>query len=119
MTGADASVRRAADLLKSSRYIVVFTGAGISTPSGIPDFQSKNTGLWQKFDPMQVASIEVFKTKPEKFYDWLRPLLQKMWAAQPNPAPQALARLESAGWIKAIITQNLDALHQRAGSKNV
>jgi len=112
-------IEKAAALLKSARHAVAFTGAGISTPSGIPDFSSQNTGLWQRFDPMEVASIEVFRTNPEKFYGWLRPLLQGIWASQPNPAHTALANLEKAGILKAVITQNIDDLHQQAGSGNV
>jgi NAD-dependent deacetylase len=119
MTGPDLTIQKAVSLLRSARHAVVFTGAGISTPSGIPDFQSKDTGLWQRFDPMEVASINVFRSKPEKFYGWLRPLLHEIWAAEPNPAHQALAELETAGIIKAVITQNIDNLHQRAGSKNI
>jgi len=119
MADSDAAIQKAADLLRSARHAVVFTGAGISTPSGIPDFQSKETGLWQRFNPIEVASIGVFQSKPEKFYGWLRPLLHEIWAAQPNPAHTALARLEAIGVIKALITQNIDDLHQRAGSKNI
>lgn len=120
MTGMYAGeIEQAAALLRGARHAVAFTGAGISTPSGIPDFQSKNTGLWQRFDPMEVASIKAFNTHPDKFYGWLRPLLQEIWAAQPNPAHIALAQMEKAGILKAIITQNIDDLHQRAGSSAV
>jgi NAD-dependent deacetylase len=75
--------------------------------------------LWQKFDPLEVASLGVFQSHPEKFYGWLRPLLQGIWTAQPNPAHLALARLETAGIIKAVITQNIDNLHHRAGSSTI
>ncbi len=112
-------IEKAAAYLREAKHAVAFTGAGISTPSGIPDFRSKNTGLWQRFDPMEVASITVFNTRPEKFYGWLRPLLSQIWAAQPNPAHTALAQLEKAGILKAVITQNIDDLHQRAGSSAV
>lgn len=110
---------KAGHLLGAAKHAVVFTGAGISTPSGIPDFRSKDTGLWERFDPMKVASISVFQSRPEHFYGWLRPLLREIWQASPNPAHVALAQLETAGLIKAVITQNIDDLHQRAGSKNV
>jgi NAD-dependent deacetylase len=119
MTDLEPAVQKAAGLLRAARHAVVFTGAGISTPSGIPDFQSQDTGLWQRFDPLEVASIGVFRSKPEKFYGWLRPLLHEIWTAEPNPAHKALAELEAAGIIKALITQNIDNLHQRAGSKNI
>jgi NAD-dependent deacetylase len=120
MTDAfEAGISKAASLLKQARHAVVFTGAGISTPSGIPDFRSQDTGLWERFNPMEVASIGVFQSNPEKFYHWLRPLLRDILNASPNPAHYALAQLESAGIIKAVITQNIDNLHQRAGSQNV
>lgn len=114
-----AAIQRAGLLLRNSRHAVVFTGAGISTPSGIPDFRSKNTGMWERFNPMEVASLGVFQSHPERFYNWVRPLLREIWQAQPNPAHLALAQLEQAGILKAVITQNIDDLHQRAGSKNI
>jgi NAD-dependent deacetylase len=112
-------IRQASQLLSNSKYTVVLTGAGISTPSGIPDFRSQGTGLWQKNDPFQVASLTAFKYTPEKFFNWLRPLAKEIWQAKPNPAHIALAQLQKAGWIKAIITQNIDGLHQAAGAENV
>ncbi len=69
-----AEIEKAAVLLKGSHRAVAITGAGISTPSGIPDFRSQNKGLWQRFDPMEVASLRVFQSRPEKFFEWLRPL---------------------------------------------
>lgn len=112
-------IRAAARLLKNSRYTVVFTGAGISTPSGIPDFRSANTGLWQTNDPMLVASMTTFTYHPDRFYRWLRPLLQSSTQALPNPAHHAIATLEKNGRVQAVITQNIDNLHQKAGSGNV
>lgn len=121
MTNSAASdlVRQACDLIRHSDHFVAFTGAGISTPSGIPDFRSTGSGLWTQSDPMQVASLSAFRYHPDRFFDWLRPLAQKIGAAQPNPAHDALARLEQACLLKAIITQNIDGLHQRAGSREV
>lgn len=119
MSNAGTILQQAADALRSAKYAVVFTGAGISTPSGIPDFQSKNTGLWQRFDPMEVASIDAFRNRPDRFFGWLRPLLKEIWSAQPNPAHIIIAQLEAAGIVKAVITQNIDDLHQRAGSKKI
>lgn len=112
-------VEAAATLIQQSTYMVVFTGAGISTPSGIPDFRSAESGLWQKDDPMQVASATAFREHPERFYNWLRPLLEASWKALPNPAHQAIAQLEEKGFVKAILTQNIDRLHQKAGSRKV
>ena len=98
---------------------MVFTGAGISTPSGIPDFRSANGGLWTKSDPMEVASYSAFRYHPEKFYNWLKPLAEHIWNASPNAAHESLAHLEQAGYLKAVITQNIDGLHQKAGSQQV
>lgn len=113
------SIKKAANLLRSSRNTVVFSGAGISTPSGIPDFRSESNGLWNKFDPMEVASLTAFRQNPDRFYNWFRPLARKMITAHPNLAHTALANLEKEEFIKTVITQNIDGLHQRAGSASV
>lgn len=112
-------IEQARRLLRESRACVAFTGAGISVPSGVPDFRSAGTGLWERFDPMQVASLSVFRRDPQKFWNWKRPLLIQMWEARPNPAHAALAALENAGKLAAVVTQNIDRLHQRAGSRTV
>jgi len=107
------------ELLYKAKRAVVLTGAGISTPSGIPDFRSEGTGLWSRDEPMEVASLNTFRTDPERFFVWFRPLANLIYNAKPNLAHIALARLEKAGRIHSIITQNIDALHQKAGAKNV
>ena len=112
-------IRTAADLVQQATHIVALTGAGISTPSGIPDFRSVDSGLWAQSNPMVVASLQAFLRDPRPFYEWFRPLLQTILHAQPNPAHQALARLESAGKLKAVVTQNIDDLHHKAGSQTV
>lgn len=112
-------MERAVALLRSARYAIALTGAGISTPSGIPDFRTPGKGLWERADPMEVASIIAFRRSPEAFYRWVRPLIELMANAMPNPAHVALAQLEQAGRLKAVITQNIDGLHQRAGSREV
>jgi NAD-dependent deacetylase len=112
-------IRCAVDIILGSNKIVVLTGAGISTPSGIPDFRSPDGGLWSYSDPFEVASLTTFRTNPEKFFSWMRPLTQTILNAQPNSAHTSLARLESVGRIQAVVTQNIDGLHQRAGSKVV
>jgi NAD-dependent deacetylase len=109
-------VERAAQLVCQARHLVALTGAGVSTGSGIPDFRSPGSGMWQQVDPLQVASIFAFRREPEAFFDWIRPLARLMFDAQPNPAHVGLAQLEQAGFLKAIVTQNIDGLHQRAGS---
>jgi NAD-dependent protein deacetylase/lipoamidase len=105
--------------LRRARCAIVLTGAGISTPSGIPDFRSEGSGLWARQEPLEVASLSAFREHPDKFFRWFQPLAGQILAAIPNPAHLALAALEGAGHIQMIITQNIDALHQRAGSKNV
>ncbi len=116
---APDDVGRAVSLLRSSRRAVALTGAGISTPSGIPDFRSHGTGLWERYDPMAVASLTAFRYDPEAFYAWVRPLAQAILTAEPNPAHFALAHLEAEGQLAGIVTQNIDDLHRRAGSTYV
>lgn len=108
-----------ANLIKKSKHMVVLTGAGISTPSGIPDFRSEGKGLWSRDEPMEVASLASFRYNPRRFYTWLRPLISCIVKARPNPAHMAITQLEKAGYVKTIITQNIDKLHQKAGSSNV
>lgn len=115
----DQAIAQAASLLKQARHAVVLTGAGISTPSEIPDFRSAGSGLWTKNDPMRVASLTTFHRRPQDFFDWLQPLARQAYYARPNPAHLGLARLEQAGLVKAVITQNIDDLHHKAGSQNI
>lgn len=114
-----ALILQAVEILRSARYAIALTGAGVSTPSGIPDFRSAQSGLWTQNDPMQVASLSSFRSTPQLFFDWLRPLARQIEWAEPNPAHQALADLQLAGILKRLITQNIDGLHQRAGSERV
>jgi NAD-dependent deacetylase len=114
-----AAIDFAADLFRQSKHAVSLTGAGLSTPSGIPDFRSTGTGLWSHDEPMEVASLSTFRTAPERFFEWFRPLASQIYNAQPNPGHLSLAELEKAGRIHSIITQNIDMLHQKAGSQNV
>lgn len=119
MKNLDSLIKQASHWLQHSRYTIALTGAGISTPSGIPDFRSAGSGLWEQVDPMKVASIYGFRQHPKAFYDWIHPLAQLIWHARPNPAHMALAQMEADGPLKSIITQNIDALHTQAGSKTV
>lgn len=114
-----ADLQRACQLIRTAKHAVALTGAGISTPSGIPDFRSTGSGLWTRFNPMEVASITAFRLNPEKFYKWMQPMAKLIRDAKPNPAHIALARLEAGGKIQGVITQNIDALHAAAGSKRV
>jgi len=113
------AIEYAAELFREARRAVVLTGAGISTPSGIPDFRSEGTGLWSRDEPMEVASLNTFLTAPERFFNWFRPLASQIINAQPNAAHIALADMEEAGRLQTIITQNIDNLHQKAGAKHV
>ena len=115
----NTGIRCAADIICGSKNTVVLSGAGISTPSGIPDFRSPISGLWNQLDPLEIASLLTFRYNPANFYEQMRPLAVKVYNAEPNPAHIGLARLGEAGFIQTIITQNVDALHQRAGSKCV
>ena len=109
----------AAELFRQAKNPLALTGAGISTPSGIPDFRSEGTGLWSKSEAMEVASLSTFRYNPSQFYEWFRPLAQQIIDAAPNAAHIALAELGNAGYLDTVVTQNIDVLHQKAGSKNV
>src|ERR1700690_3967492 len=108
-----------AELFRKSKRAVVLTGAGISTPSGIPDFRSEGSGLWSRDEPLEVASLLTFRTHPEKSYAWFRPLVRQIFEAIPNAAHRALAELEKAGYLHSVLTQNIDMLHEKAGSMHV
>ncbi len=112
-------LREIVSLLKFSQYVVAFTGAGISTASGIPDFRSPESGLWNDPNALQAASLMGFRQNPRSFYEWVRPLATKLFQAVPNRAHEALAQLEASNHLQAIITQNIDRLHQKAGSNIV
>jgi NAD-dependent deacetylase len=112
-------VERLAELFGRSRRTVALTGAGVSVPSGIPDFRTPETGLWAKVDPMEVAHIGVFERDPERFWSYYRPRFQALGDKEPNRAHAALAELERRGLIQGVITQNIDRLHRAAGSENV
>jgi NAD-dependent deacetylase len=112
-------VARLAGLLTSAKSAVALTGAGVSVPSGIPDFRTPETGLWAKVDPMEVAHIDVFEREPERFWSYYRPRFQALGGKEPNRAHAALAELERRGLIEGVITQNIDRLHRAAGSENV
>jgi NAD-dependent protein deacetylase/lipoamidase len=96
----------------------VLTGAGISTESGIPDFRSEG-GIWATYDPAEVATIEAFRRNPAAVWEFYALRLDVLAQAEPNEGHSALVELEERGWISAVVTQNVDGLHQRAGSCNV
>jgi len=111
-------VERLAELVRTHQPCVALTGAGISTESGIPDFRSP-TGIWAHYDPMEYASIDAFLADPAKVWDFYAKRLDVLGSAEPNEGHLALADLEDRGWVEAIVTQNIDRLHARAGSRNV
>jgi NAD-dependent deacetylase len=111
-------LREAARLLAEARAAWALTGAGVSTPSGIPDFRGPD-GLWQKHDPQLVSSLEGFQSHPQEFYRFWIWRFEKMRAADPNPVHRLLAWLEARGLLQGVITQNIDGLHQAAGSRRV
>jgi NAD-dependent deacetylase len=108
-----------AGLIRESECTVALTGAGISVPSGIPDFRTPGTGLWSKVDPMAVATIDAFHRDTRRFWGFYRPRFHDLADRRPNPAHQALAELERRGLLEAVITQNVDRLHRQAGSERV
>jgi NAD-dependent deacetylase len=112
------NLSHAAALIKQSDCTVALTGAGISVASGIPDFRSPN-GLWTVFDPLEYATLPAFLQQPEKVWRMFQAVHNTLRGCQPNPAHLALAQLEAAQKLQAVITQNIDGLHQLAGSQNV
>ena len=110
------TVERLAELVQGRRPCVVLTGAGISTESGIPDFRSPS-GIWAHYDPLEYATIDAFLADPVKVWDFYGKRLAMLGDAQPNDGHRALAELEDRGWVRAVITQNIDRLHERAGSR--
>ena len=118
MESTHEKVEKIAYLLKESEYAVAVTGAGVSTESGVPDFRSPGSGLWTRVDP-ELFTIQGFKANTGAFYRAGLPFFRELKQAEPNRAHTALAELENTGLIKAVITQNIDGLHQKGGSEKV
>jgi NAD-dependent protein deacetylase/lipoamidase len=114
-----AAAERVAALLRDSERAVVLTGAGISVPSGIPDFRSPGTGLWEKVDPMEVAHIDAWRRDPDRFWSFYSQRFVSLMDKTPNQAHFALAELERRGLVRAVITQNIDRLHRLAGTERL
>jgi NAD-dependent deacetylase len=112
------SVERLAELLRERQPCVVLTGAGISTESGIPDFRSAG-GIWARYDPLEVAHIDAFRRDPARVWEFYALRLDVHGRAEPNDGHRALAELEERDWVRAVVTQNVDGLHVRAGSHEV
>ncbi len=116
---ASRQVERLAELVREARSVVALTGAGISVPSGIPDFRTPGTGLWADVDPMEVAHIDAWRADPERFWRFYGERFAALEDKIPNGAHDALAELERRGSLDAVITQNIDMLHRKAGSGEV
>jgi NAD-dependent deacetylase len=112
------TTERLAQLIRTRQPCVALTGAGVSTESGIPDFRSP-TGIWATYDPMEVASIDGFRRDPARAWEFYARRLAVLAEVEPNEGHRALAELEARGLVEAVVTQNVDGLHQRAGSRNV
>ena len=117
--GQVAGVKRLADLICEAERAVVLTGAGISVPSGIPDFRSPGTGLWANVDPMEVAHIDAWRRDPDRFWTFYGERFASLIDIRPNAAHEAVAELERRGAVRGVITQNIDRLHRMAGSRRV
>ena len=114
-----AQAERLAQLLRNADRAVVLTGAGISVPSGIPDFRSPRTGLWENVDPMEVAHIDAWRRDPDRFWRFYGDRFASLVDKRPNDAHRALAELERRGLIRAVVTQNIDRLHRVAGTERL
>jgi NAD-dependent deacetylase len=108
-----------AELVRRAGSVVALTGAGISVPSGIPDFRTPGTGIWENVDPMEVAHIDAWRADPERFWSFYGERFQTLGDKQPNGAHLALVELERRGMLQAVITQNIDMLHRRAGTREL
>jgi NAD-dependent deacetylase len=114
-----SNAARLADLLRGARHAVALTGAGISVPSGIPDFRSPGTGLWENVDPMEVAHIDAWRRDPDRFWSFYGERFALLRDKRPNDAHLAVAELERRGLVRAVITQNVDRLHRMAGTERL
>jgi NAD-dependent deacetylase len=114
-----AQAARLAELLRDSERAVVLTGAGVSVPSGIPDFRSPGTGLWENVDPMEVAHIDAWRRDPDRFWAFYGDRFASLVDKRPNDAHRAIAELERRGLVRAVITQNIDRLHRVAGTERL
>jgi NAD-dependent deacetylase len=112
-------IARLAELIGNARSVVALTGAGISVPSGIPDFRTPGVGLWENVDPMEVAHIDAFRADPVRFWSFYGQRFATLGAKQPNGAHRALVELERRGLLDAVITQNIDMLHRKAGTREL
>jgi NAD-dependent deacetylase len=116
---ADTRIQTLASLVREAGSVVALTGAGISVPSGIPDFRSPGTGLWENVDPMEVAHIDAWRADPHRFWQFYGNRFQTLESKEPNAAHRALVELERRGHLDAVVTQNIDMLHRKAGTREL
>jgi NAD-dependent deacetylase len=114
-----SAAARLAELIRGAESVVALTGAGISVPSGIPDFRSPGTGLWANMDPMAVAHISVWRRDPAHFWGFYGQRFALLDGKRPNGAHRALVELERRGLLDGVITQNIDGLHGAAGTREL
>ncbi len=117
--GRAADVERLAELVRGAHSVVALTGAGISVPSGIPDFRTPRTGLWKNVDPMAVAHVDAFREDPVRFWSFYGERFATLGEKRPNGAHEALVELEARGLLDGVITQNIDMLHRKAGTREL
>jgi NAD-dependent protein deacetylase/lipoamidase len=115
----ERAVEELAALVRDAGSVVALTGAGISVPSGIPDFRSPGTGLWANVDPMEVAHIDAWRADPHRFWQFYGSRFQTLEGKEPNAAHRALVELERRGRLDAVVTQNIDMLHRKAGTREL
>ena len=119
VTTSSDDVAALAQRVRCAGSVVALTGAGISVPSGIPDFRTPGTGIWENVDPMEVAHIDAWRADPARFWSFYGERFQTLGDKQPNGAHQALVELEQRGMLDAVVTQNIDMLHRLAGSREL
>jgi NAD-dependent deacetylase len=117
--GVRPAIQTLAELIEGARSVVALTGAGISVPSGIPDFRTPRTGLWENVNPMEVAHIDAFRRDPVRFWRFYGERFATLGEKQPNAAHRALVELEEQGMLDGVITQNIDMLHRVAGTREL
>jgi NAD-dependent deacetylase len=117
-TGSERT-RRLAELIRRAHSVVALTGAGISVPSGIPDFRTPGTGLWENVDPMEVAHIDALHEDPVRFWSFYGQRFATLGSKRANDAHRALVAMEQRGLLDAVITQNIDMLHRKAGTREL
>jgi NAD-dependent deacetylase len=116
---ASPELARLAELVRGAGSVVALTGAGISVPSGIPDFRTPRTGLWQNVNPMEVAHIDAFRADPVRFWRFYGERFAMLGEKRPNGAHRALVELEQRGLLDGVVTQNIDMLHRTAGTREL